>query len=210
MARGDSKQMEILRCIYETQTQKGYPPTVREICEVVGLASTSTVHGHIARLDAKGLVRKDGTKTRALEVTDEGLTVLGVSKTEGKIPMVGVVTAGNPILAVEDPDTTEFFPTPDNLMAYDGDLFMLTVSGESMINIGILDGDKLIVRKQSDARNGEVVVAMTDEDEATVKRFYREDGYYRLQPENDTMEPIILPAVTILGKVMGLYRSDIN
>lgn len=210
MARGDGKQMEILRCIYETQTQKGYPPTVREICEAVGLASTSTVHGHIARLDAKGLVHKDGTKTRALEVTEEGLTVLGVSKMDGKIPMVGVVTAGNPILAVENLDTNDFFPTPDNLMPYDGDLFMLTVSGESMINIGILDGDMLIVRKQADARNGDIVVAMTEENEATVKRFYREDGYYRLQPENDTMEPIILSTVTILGKVMGLYRSDIN
>ncbi|CAH0417031.1 transcriptional repressor LexA [Periweissella fabaria] len=208
MARGESKQIEVLRFIYEKQTQKGYPPTVREICEAVGLASTSTVHGHIVRLQTKGYLRKDSTKPRAIEITDEGLEILGISNNPGQIPVVGLVTAGSPILAVEE-QATEFFPLPDDLAAYDGDLFMLNVTGTSMINIGILDGDQVIVRKQNQADNGDIVVALTEDDEATVKRFFRESGHYRLQPENDTMEPIILDTVTILGKVVGLYRNSV-
>lgn len=208
MVRGESKQMEVLRFIYEKQTQKGYPPTVREIGEAVGLSSTSTVHGHIDRLQKKGYLKKDPTKPRAIEITPPGLEMLGVSATPGKIPVLGVVTAGEPILAVEE-QTNEFFPLPDDLESYDGDLFMLNVRGTSMINIGILDGDKVIVRKQDHADNGDIVVAMTDTDEATVKRFFRESDHFRLQPENDTMDPIILTTVTVLGKVVGLYRNSV-
>lgn len=207
MAR-ESKQIDILRVIYEKQTNQGYPPTVREIGEAVGLSSTSTVHGHLDRLQKKGYLKKDPTKPRAIEITDEGLTVLGISSNQGKIPVIGVVTAGMPILAVEN-QADDFFPLPDNLTPYDGDLFMLNVYGTSMINVGILDGDQVIVKKQDYAENGEIVVAMTSDDEATVKRFFKENGQFRLQPENDNMAPIILDAVTILGKVVGLYRSEI-
>ncbi|WEV38084.1 transcriptional repressor LexA [Lactobacillus sp. ESL0680] len=202
----DSKQLEILRYIYETVADRGFPPTVREICAAVNLSSTSTVHGHLARLERKGLLIKDATKPRALEITAEGKRALGIKPNE--IPVVGVVTAGQPILAVEDVE--DYFPLPPDLANDAGDLFMLKVHGESMINAGILDGDNVIVRKQSSAINGEIVVAMTEENEATVKRFYKEKDHYRLQPENDTMAPIILDQVQILGKVVGLYRNNIN
>ncbi|MBM7543555.1 repressor LexA [Weissella beninensis] len=207
MAR-ESKQVDVLRVIYEKQTNQGYPPTVREIGEAVGLSSTSTVHGHLDRLQKKGYLKKDPTKPRAIEITDEGLTLLGISNNQGKIPVIGVVTAGTPILAVEN-QADDYFPLPDNLIPYDGDLFMLNVHGTSMINIGILDGDQVIVKKQDYAENGEIVVAMTNDDEATVKRFFKENNYFRLQPENDDMAPIILETVTILGKVVGLYRSEV-
>ena len=199
----DTKQLEILRYIYDTVERRGFPPTVREICAAVKLSSTSTVHGHLARLERKGLLIKDATKPRALEITDEGKKELGIKPK--KIPVVGVVTAGQPILAVQDID--EYFPLPPDLENDAGELFMLKVHGESMINAGILNGDSVIVRKQNTANNGEIVVAMTDENEATVKRFYKENDHYRLQPENDTMDPIILENVTILGKVVGLYRD---
>ncbi|QQP29322.1 transcriptional repressor LexA [Lactobacillus ultunensis] len=202
----ETKQLEILRYIYDTVDHRGFPPTVREICSAVGLSSTSTVHGHLARLERKGLLIKDATKPRALEITAEGKEKLGIKPKE--IPVVGVVTAGQPILAVEDID--EYFPLPPDLENDAGELFMLKVHGESMINAGILNGDNVIVRKQTSANNGEIVVAMTEENEATVKRFYKENGHYRLQPENDTMDPIILPKVSILGKVVGLYRNDID
>ncbi|MDF7672456.1 transcriptional repressor LexA [Lactobacillus sp. ESL0701] len=202
----DSKQLEILRYIYETVTDRGFPPTVREICAAVNLSSTSTVHGHLARLERKGLLIKDATKPRALEITAEGKRALGIKPSE--IPVVGVVTAGQPILAVEDVE--DYFPLPPDLANDAGDLFMLKVHGESMINAGILNGDNVIVRKQSSAINGEIVVAMTEENEATVKRFYKEKSHYRLQPENDAMAPIILDQVQILGKVVGLYRNNIN
>ncbi|MDF7668189.1 transcriptional repressor LexA [Lactobacillus sp. ESL0703] len=202
----DSKQLEILRYIYETVADRGFPPTVREICAAVNLSSTSTVHGHLARLERKGLLIKDATKPRALEITAEGKRALGIKPNE--IPVVGIVTAGQPILAVEDVE--DYFPLPPDLANDAGDLFMLKVHGESMINAGILDGDNVIVRKQSSAINGEIVVAMTEENEATVKRFYKEKDHYRLQPENDTMAPIILDQVQILGKVVGLYRNNIN
>ncbi|BDR60648.1 transcriptional repressor LexA [Lactobacillus xylocopicola] len=203
--RQTNKQLEILRYIYDTVQKRGFPPTVREICEGVNLSSTSTVHGHLSRLERKGLIVKDATKPRALEITEEGKQALGIKPTE--IPIVGVVTAGQPILAVEDID--DYFPLPPDFANEAGELFMLTVQGESMINAGILNGDNVIVRKQNSAINGEIVVAMTDENEATVKRFYKERGHYRLQPENDTMSPIILPSVKILGKVIGLYRNRI-
>lgn len=201
-----SKQLQILRYIYETVEKRGFPPTVREICQGVQLSSTSTVHGHLSRLERKGLIVKDATKPRALEITEEGKKAIGVKPTE--IPVVGVVTAGQPILAVEDIE--DYFPLPPGLENDAGDLFMLHVHGESMINAGILNGDNVIVRKQSSATNGEIVVAMTDENEATVKRFYKEKDHYRLQPENDNMAPIILNSVHILGKVVGLYRNNIN
>lgn len=200
-----SKQLQILRYIYDTVEKRGFPPTVREICQGVELSSTSTVHGHLSRLERKGLIVKDATKPRALEITEEGKKALGVKPTD--IPVVGDVTAGQPILAVEDIE--DYFPLPPDLANDAGDLFMLRVHGESMINAGILNGDNVIVRKQSSATNGEIVVAMTDENEATVKRFYKEKDHYRLQPENDTMAPILLNSVHILGKVVCLYRNNI-
>lgn len=206
----ESKQLQVLRFIHEAQLNNGFPPTVREVGEAVGLSSSSTIHGHIERLVKKGFLLKDASKprARAIEVTDSGLEALGVSTTPGRIPVLGQVTAGTPILAVED-EATEFFPIPDNLMQFDGDMFMLHVRGNSMMNIGILDGDKVIVRRQDNADNGDVVVAMNDDDEATVKRFFRDADHFRLQPENDAMAPIILEHVTILGKVIGLYRDAI-
>jgi repressor LexA len=202
----DKKQLEILQYIYDTVEKRSIPPTVREICSAVGLSSTSTVHGHLARLERKGWLVKDATKPRALEITREGKKELGIKPKE--IPVIGVVTAGQPILAVEDID--DYFPLPPDLKSDAGELFMLKVHGESMINAGILNGDSVIVRKQSSANNGEIVVAMTEENEATVKRFYKEKDHYRLQPENDTMAPIILPKVTIWGKVVSLYRNNID
>lgn len=202
----DTKQLEILRYIYDTVERRGFPPTVREIGAAVKLSSTSTVHGHLARLERKGFLIKDATKPRALEITPEGKKEIGIKPK--KIPVVGVVAAGQPILAVEDVE--EFFPLPPDLENDAGELFMLKIHGESMINAGILNGDNVIVRKQNTANNGEIVVAMTDENEATVKRFYKEKDHYRLQPENDTMAPIILSKVTILGKVVGLYRNSID
>ena len=170
----NTKQLQILRYIYETVEDRGFPPTVREICHAVDLSSTSTVHGHLSRLENKGLLIKDATKPRALEITDEGKKAIGVQPKE--IPVVGDVTAGQPILAVEDIE--DYFPLPPDLANDAGDLFMLRVHGESMINAGILNGDNVIVRKQSSAINGEIVVAMTDENEATVKRFYKEKLFF--------------------------------
>ncbi|MDF7636861.1 transcriptional repressor LexA [Leuconostocaceae bacterium ESL0958] len=210
MASSETKQIQVLRCIYNYQEENGYPPTIREIGESVDLSSSSTIHGHIRRLTDKGYLIKKGSKTkaRAIEVSPSGLDLLGISKNAGRIPLLGDVTAGQPILAIEE-EATDFFPLPDNLASFDGDLFMLHVHGESMINIGILDGDKVIVRRQQHADNGEIVVAMNEENEATVKRFFKEGNHFRLQPENDTMPPIILDKVTILGKVVSLYRDAI-
>lgn len=201
------KQFAVLQFIHEKVTEKGYPPTVREIGEAVGLSSTSTVHGHISRLEKKGFLQKDPTKPRALEVTAAGLEELGVETNENTIPMLGVVTAGQPILAVEE--ATDYFPVPDEYKESQKDLFMLTIRGESMINAGILSGDQVIVRRQRSADNGDIVIAMTEDDEATCKRFFKEIDHIRLQPENDTMQPIILSNVTILGKVVGLFRNQI-
>ncbi len=203
--KGETRQLEVLRFVYERVQEKGYPPTVREIGEAVSLASTSTVHGHLSRLEKKGLITRDPTKPRAIELTPLGLDTLGIK--DPNIPILGVVTAGQPILAVEE--ALDFFPLPPDLKAEENSLFMLTIRGESMIKAGIFDGDQVIVRKQANADNGDIVIAMTDEDEATCKRFFKEDGYYRLQPENDTMDPIILDQVSILGKVIRLYRNHI-
>lgn len=204
MAKLGEKQAAILRYIYDTVKDRGYPPTVREIGAAVDLSSTSTVHGHLDRLERKGLILRDRTKPRAIEITEDGLDELG--ETRNEIPLLGTVTAGVPILAVQD--ATEYFPVPPDL-ENNGDLFMLTIRGESMINAGILDGDKVVVRRQQYADNGDIVIAMTDEDEATCKRFYREKDHFRLQPENDTFAPIILQEVTILGKVVSLYRAHV-
>lgn len=201
----ETRQIEVLRYIHEQVTRKGYPPTVREIGEAVNLSSTSTVHGHLARLEKKGFILRDPTKPRAIELTDLGLDQIGIKPST--IPMLGVVTAGEPILAVED--ASDFFPVPPNLTSEEGSLFMLTIRGESMINAGILDGDNVIVRKQESAKNGDIVIAMTTENEATCKRFYKEKDHFRLQPENDLLDPIILDEVVILGLVVGLYRSHI-
>ncbi|MBL1230808.1 transcriptional repressor LexA [Enterococcus sp. BWB1-3] len=203
--RTETRQVEVLKYIYEQVELKGYPPTVREIGKAVNLSSTSTVHGHLARLEKKGLILRDPTKPRAIELTAEGLEKIGVQPTT--IPMLGVVTAGEPILAVEE--ASDFFPLPPDLQFEQNALFMLTIRGESMINAGILDGDQVIVRKQADATNGDIVIAMTAEDEATCKRFFKETDYIRLQPENDALEPILLDNVSILGKVVGLYRNHI-
>jgi repressor LexA len=202
-----TKQLNVLEYIYQTVQTQGYPPTVREIGKAIGLSSTSTVHGHIDRLQKNGYLEKDPTKPRALEITAQGLEALGIQENGEQIPVLGVVTAGEPILAVEE--ATDFFPVPPEFKNESSDLFMLTIQGESMINAGILSGDQVIVRKQSTADNGEIVIAMTDENEATCKRFFKETDHIRLQPENDTMSPIILDNVTILGKVVGLFRSDI-
>ncbi|WP_430609146.1 transcriptional repressor LexA [Enterococcus sp. DIV0876] len=200
--RTENRQIEILKFIHTRVTEKGYPPTVREIGEAVQLSSTSTVHGHLSRLEKKGLILRDPTKPRAIELTASGLEKIDVQPSS--IPMLGIVTAGEPILAVEE--ASDFFPIPPDLANSSGSLFMLTIRGESMINAGILDGDQVIVRKQQSAQNGDIVIAMTDEDEATCKRFFKEKNYIRLQPENDYMEPIILNDVSILGQVVGLYR----
>ncbi len=205
MSKKETRQVEILRCIYTQVQEKGYPPTVREIGNSVNLSSTSTVHGHLERLEKAGYIFRDPTKPRAIEVTNEGLKKLDI-KTD-KMPLLGVVTAGEPILAVEE--ATDFFPIPPNFVNISDDLFMLKIRGESMIKAGILDDDSVIVRKQASAENGDIVIAITDEDEATCKRFFKEIDHIRLQPENDAMEPILLNNVQIIGKVVGLYRSHV-
>jgi len=198
------RQEDILAFIKEEVRTKGYPPSVREIGEAVGLASSSTVHGHLARLESKGLIRRDPTKPRAIEILDMEEDVPVPTQHVVNVPLIGKVTAGLPITAIENVE--EYFPLPDSYGTSEDQLFMLEVMGESMIEAGILDGDYVIVKKTSTANNGEIVVAMTEEDEATVKRFYKEKTHFRLQPENSSMDPIYVNQVTILGKVVGLYR----
>lgn len=197
------KQIEILLYIKNELQRRGYPPAVREICKGVGLKSTSTVHGHLEKLEAKGYIRRDPTKPRAIEILDKDDDYLFATKKTLDIPILGKVTAGAPILAVENIEDT--YPVPLEL-AEGNDLFMLKVQGESMIDAGILDGDLVLVKEQSQAHNGEIVVALLGE-EATVKRFYKEKDIVRLQPENEFMEPIYSKEVSILGKVIGLYRK---
>ncbi len=196
------RQQDILDYIKKEVQAKGYPPSVREIGEAVGLASSSTVHGHLARLESKGLIRRDPTKPRAIEIMEDEL-VPKISAVN--VPIIGKVTAGQPITAIENVE--DYFPLPDRYVAPDEQVFMLEVMGDSMIEAGILDGDYVIVRQQQSANNGDIVVAMTEEDEATVKRFFKEKDYIRLQPENSTLEPIIVRNVSILGKVIGVYRN---
>lgn len=195
-----TKQKEILEYIKNTILSKGYPPAVREICEAVSLRSTSSVHAHLETLEKNGYIRRNPSKPRCIEIVDDSFNL--ARREIVNVPVIGTVAAGQPILAVENVDN--YFPIPAEYMP-SGEVFMLVVKGESMINIGIFDGDKVLVLKQNTASNGDVVVALVD-DSATVKTFYKEDGYYRLQPENDTMEPIIVNDVKILGKVIGLFR----
>ncbi|WP_347860551.1 transcriptional repressor LexA [Salimicrobium sp. PL1-032A] len=205
MTNLSKRQQEILNFIKQEVIDKGYPPSVREIGKRVGLASSSTVHGHLARLEKKGFIRRDPTKPRAIEVI-ELEKESNIPKSEAMFaPVIGKVTAGTPITAVENIE--EYLPVPDTISSTDEDTFILIVQGQSMIEAGILDGDKVIVRKQNTAQNGDIVVGMTEEGEATVKRFFKESDHVRLQPENATMAPILLDDVTILGKVVGLFRS---
>ncbi|QQZ07843.1 transcriptional repressor LexA [Heyndrickxia vini] len=207
MTKLSKRQQDILDFIKQEVKSKGYPPSVREIGEAVGLASSSTVHGHLSRLETKGLIRRDPTKPRAIEILDfesENIPKQNVVN----VPLLGKVTAGMPITAIENIE--EFFPLPEQLAPTDENIFMLEIVGESMIEAGILDGDYVIVRQQQTANNGDIVVAMTEDDEATVKRFFKEKDFFRLQPENSTMAPIILNNVSILGKVIGLYRHIIH
>ncbi len=205
MTKISKRQQDILDFIKKQVSEKGYPPSVREIGEAVGLASSSTVHGHLSRLEKKGYIRRDPTKPRAIEIlTNEETNSIPKSETVN-VPIIGKVTAGLPITAIENID--EYLPLPERFVPADGNVFILVVEGESMIEAGIHDGDYVIVRQQQTAENGDIVVAMTEENEATVKRFFKEKNYIRLQPENSAMEPIIVRNVSILGKVIGLYRS---
>lgn len=204
MTKLSKRQQNILDYIKDEVRRKGYPPSVREIGEAVGLASSSTVHGHLARLESKGLIRRDPTKPRAIEILDIDDQNNIPKSNVINVPVVGKVTAGIPITAIENVE--EYFPLPESIAPSDEQVFMLEVMGDSMIEAGILDGDYVIVKQQQTAQNGEIVVAMTEDDEATVKRFFKEKDYIRLQPENSSLEPIILQNVSILGKVIGVYR----
>ena len=210
------KQRQILDYIIQQQAQRGYPPSVREICEAANLSSTSTVHGHLERLERKGYIRRDPTKPRAIEILyhpEQECLPEDMAEPEfravppsevAQVPVIGRVTAGEPILAVENIE--EHFPLPLSVLGDEPEKdFMLRVRGESMINAGILDGDIVVVAKTNLAENGEIVVALVN-DEATVKRFYKENGHFRLQPENPSMEPILVDEVYILGKVVAVLR----
>lgn len=194
------RQKEILTYIKREVIKRGYPPSVREIGQAVGLSSSSTVHGHLGKLEDKGFIRRDPTKPRAIELINDPEVV---RKDMINVPIVGRVTAGEPILAVENIE--DFFPMPRDFTNYE-DVFMLKVRGDSMINAGILDGDYVVVRQQSHAESGEIVVALI-EDEATVKRFFRETDHIRLQPENPSHTPIRSANVQVLGKVVGVFRK---
>ena len=201
------RQRAILDYVHEYVEQNGYPPTVREIGEAVGLRSPSTVHAHLAQLERAGLLRRDPTKPRALELTDrrrEGEPAVAEMR---RLPLVGQIAAGGPLLAEQNVEEEMGVPEPLS----DGADFLLRVKGDSMVNAGILDGDIVVVQRRQDARNGEIVVALAGDDEsadeATVKRFFREDGRIRLQPENDALQPIYAPYVQVLGKVVGVFRT---
>jgi len=196
------KQIEVLEFIKKELATKGYPPSVREICEAVNLKSTSTVHGHLEKLEKKGYIRRNPTKPRAIEVLDSNSYIFS-KKEIVELPIVGKVTAGQPILAQENIEDT--LPIPIDFVG-NNDSFILVIKGDSMIDAGILDGDYVIVQKQSYANNGDIVVALLD-DEATVKRFYKEKNYFRLQPENPNYEPIITDKLSIIGKVIGVLRK---
>lgn len=198
------RQEEILDFIKTFMVKHGFPPTIREIGEALGISSPATIHAHLKNLETRGVIRRNDTKNRAIE-----LLVKNEYEPQNElvidVPLLGKITAGNPIEAIERPD--EFFSLPSYLIPNNKEVFTLLVNGTSMINAGILDGDIVIVERKNTARNGEIVVAMTDDNEVTLKTFYKEQNHFRLQPENDTMEPIILQNVTILGKAIGLYRK---
>lgn len=194
------KQEEILEYIKSELLSKGYPPAFREICEAVHLKSTSSVHSHLETLEKNGYIRRDPTKPRAIEIMDDTFNL--TRREVVNVPVIGRVAAGAPILAEENIEN--YFPIPMEFMPNEK-TFLLSVKGESMINAGILDGDYVLIKQQSNAENGDMVVALV-EDGATVKRFFKEEGVYRLQPENDFMDPIIVESVEILGKVIGVFR----
>ena len=199
--RISKKQQEILDYIKSEIINRGFPPAVREICEAVHLKSTSSVDSHVEALEKNGYIRRDETKPRAIEIIDDQFNL--VRREIVNVPLIGTVAAGQPILAVENIET--YFPVPAEMMP-NAQSFMLKVKGDSMINAGIFDGDQVLVKQQSTAEDGDMVVALV-EDSATVKTFYKEDGYYRLQPENDTMDPILVHGdLKILGKVFGVFR----
>ena len=195
-----AKQQEILEYIKDEILKKGYPPTVREICETVHLKSTSSVHSHLETLEKNGYIRRDPTKPRAIEICDDSFQMVRTEVVS--LPVVGQVAAGQPILAQENIE--DYFPVPADVVPL-GESFILKVKGDSMINAGIFNGDRIFVSCCNDASNGDMVVALV-EDSATVKTFYKEDGHIRLQPENDSMEPIIVNDCQILGKVFGVFR----
>lgn len=202
MAKGkiSAKQQEILDYIKKEILGRGYPPSVREICDAVHLRSTSSVHAHLETLEKNGYIRRDPEKPRAIEIVDDNFNL--TRREMANIPIVGRVAAGEPLLAEQNIE--DYFPIPTEMVP-NVQCFMLRVQGESMINAGIFDGDLILVAQQSTARNGDIVVALID-DSATVKTFYKEDGRFRLQPENDFMDPILVQDVTILGKVFGVFR----
>lgn len=202
MAQGkiSKKQLEILEYIKSQILERGFPPAVREICEAVNLKSTSSVHSHLETLEKNGYIRRDPTKPRAIEILDDSFNL--TRREMVNVPIVGQVAAGEPILAQENIEN--YFPIPTEFMP-NNQTFLLKVKGESMINAGILNGDMVLVEQASTASNGDMVVALI-EDGATVKTFYKEEGIFRLQPENDSMDPIIVSEVTILGKVIGVFR----
>ena len=204
MEKLTKRQDEVLNFVKTYMVEHGYPPTVREIGAALNVNSPATIHAHLANLESKGFIKKENSKNRALELLVKNEFVVQNDNVVD-VALLGKVTAGNPIEAIENPD--EYFSLPSYLIPRGKEVFTLLVSGESMINAGIHDGDIVIVERQNVARNGEIVVAMTDENEVTLKTFYKESNYIRLQPENDTMAPIILDNVTILGKAIGLYRK---
>lgn len=198
------RQEEVLTYIKKYTAENGYPPTIREICAGVGLSSTATVFVHIKNLEKNGYIRSSNNKFRTLELLVDN-EYENKKEDVVKVPLLGKITAGSPITAIETPN--EFFDLPAALVPSSSEVFTLHVSGESMINAGIFDGDYVIVKRQNNAHNGQIVVAMTMENEVTLKTFYKEKDHIRLQPENDTMDPIILPNCTILGIAIGLYRK---
>ena len=198
------RQEEVLTFIKKYSAEHGYPPAIREICLGVGLSSPATVFVHVKNLENKGYLKTENNKFRTIELLVDN-EYLEKNEDVIKVPLLGKITAGNPITAIEQPD--EFFDLPQALIPKNGDCFVLHVSGTSMINKGIYDNDYVIVKRQNTANNGDIVVAMTDEDEVTLKTFYKEQDHIRLQPENDTIAPLIFDNITILGKAIGLYRS---
>lgn len=199
-----SRQQEILQYIKKYIVKYGYPPTVREIAKAMGVSSPATIHAHLSNLEEKGMIKKENSKNRAIELLVEN-EYLDKNDDIVQVPLLGKITAGSPIEAIENPG--EYFALPTNLIPNNKEIFTLYVSGDSMINVGIYDGDIVIVERTNEARNGDIVVAMTDDNEVTLKTFYKEKDRVRLQPENDNMEPIILDNVSILGRAIGLYRK---
>ncbi len=198
------RQTDILTFMKEYMCKKGYPPTVREIGKALGISSPATVHTHLSNLEEKGYIKKDNFKNRAIELCVDN-EFQKANEDVIRVPLLGTITAGSPIEAIEMPD--EFFSLPISMLPSKKEVFTLRVSGLSMINAGIYDGDIVIIQRQKDANNGDIVAAMTEENEVTLKRFFREKDHIRLQPENNSMSPILLTNVSILGKAIGIYRK---